>query len=355
MKICFVLPRYYNNPLGGYKIVYEYANRLSCIGDEVSILYLNDELPQRKHVPIRLMKAYVGIVSRKSPVWYKLNKSVKLISATARTWERDLGTQDIYITTAAETAEPVANLFPNSKKAYFIQDYETFSVDEAELRRTYSMDYQNIVVSRWLKELVDKYSLLPSKLISNPLDLSIYTVISNPSSRNKHTLGLLYHNSERKGLEYSFKAIDKLKRIYPDLKVYMFGTQKLDFLPDYFIYTRSASQRETVDIYNSIQVFMCSTISEGFGLTGMEAMACGAALASTDYLGVREYAKNGINALLSPVRDVDTMVANVCKLFEDDSLRQNIVSNGVQSLKSRDWSKAVNGMHSILEEYVDKK
>ena len=41
MKICFVLPINTNKATGGYKIVYEYANRLCDKGFDVSILYLN--------------------------------------------------------------------------------------------------------------------------------------------------------------------------------------------------------------------------------------------------------------------------------------------------------------------------
>ena len=41
MNICFVLPRMSNKAVGGYKIVYEYANRLADRGHSVSILFLN--------------------------------------------------------------------------------------------------------------------------------------------------------------------------------------------------------------------------------------------------------------------------------------------------------------------------
>lgn len=43
----------------------------------------------------------------------------------------------------------------------------------------------------------------------------------------------------------------------------------------------------------------------------------GAVLVSSDYDGVREYAINGVNALLSPIRDSNSLVQNVALVFED--------------------------------------
>ena len=42
MKICFILPQTLRKPIGGYKIIYEYANRLVDEGHKVVILFLNE-------------------------------------------------------------------------------------------------------------------------------------------------------------------------------------------------------------------------------------------------------------------------------------------------------------------------
>lgn len=43
MRICFVLPGVARQPVGGYKMAYEYANRLVKENHDVSILYLNQD------------------------------------------------------------------------------------------------------------------------------------------------------------------------------------------------------------------------------------------------------------------------------------------------------------------------
>ena len=51
MKIYFVLPQILRKPIGGYKIVYEYANRLSKEGHDIGILYLNENALKRFYIP----------------------------------------------------------------------------------------------------------------------------------------------------------------------------------------------------------------------------------------------------------------------------------------------------------------
>ena len=56
MNICFVLPQMLRKPVGGYKMVYEYANRLSDNWHNVAILFLNDNALKRFKVPKLLRK-----------------------------------------------------------------------------------------------------------------------------------------------------------------------------------------------------------------------------------------------------------------------------------------------------------
>ena len=80
-------------------------------------------------------------------------------------------------------------------------------------------------------------------------------------------------------------------------------------------------------------------------------MACGAALVSTDYQGVHEYAVDGINALLSPVKDVDALVTNVSRLFDGDELRYRIARAGIRSVqKDFNLDVAVDKFEKVLTE-----
>ena len=67
MRICFVLPGVARQPVGGYKMAFEYANRLVKENHEVLILYLNQDLLKNYSVPVvvkrkiaKLLKAIKG-------------------------------------------------------------------------------------------------------------------------------------------------------------------------------------------------------------------------------------------------------------------------------------------------------
>ena len=186
------------------------------------------------------------------------------------------------------------------------------------------------------------------QLIPNAIDTKCYECKIPIEKRSQHTIALLYHSAPKKGLKYAFEVLKSVKKQYPDLQVIMFGKFPVHGLPKWITYHKNASQKETVRIYNSVQVFLCSTIEEGFGLTGIEAMACGSCLVSTDYKGVKEYAVDNYNALLSPVGDIQAQVNNVVRIFENKELREKISKNGIESVKNFTWIEAMEKFNKAI-------
>ena len=136
----------------------------------------------------------------------------------------------------------------------------------------------------------------------------------------------------------------------------MFGASKRPKdLPNWINYTCNVSQAETVAIYNKVSIWLYATVDEGFGLTGLEAMACGCVLVSTSYKGVFEYARGGYNALLTPVKDVNALVEAVAKIFENYELREKLVFNSQQTVKKFSWKEAVDKFEEALKEMINKK
>lgn len=354
MRIAFVLPEFSRQPIGGYKMVFEYANRLSDEGHQIQILFMNEGKFSNYRIPSYLKKIMVNRITQIEPKWFNLNRGIEKISSYEHNFKQKLQTVDAVFATAVETVEPVENFFPNSKKFYLIQDYESWRKSDSYLQSTFQIGMVNIVVSQWLKSIVDIYTEEPSILIRNPIDTNAYTYKQLSKSRKPHTIGLLYHESPTKGLKYSMEVLNKLKQKYPDLQVSMFGIppRPVEF-PKWIQYTRGASQEETVQIYNSVQVFLCGSVQEGFGLTGLEAMACGAALVTTDYQGAQEYAVNNHNALVAPVRDVEKLTRSVVRLFENPDLRDDIVSNAVEDAAEFSWDEAMNKMDLVLQQNVE--
>lgn len=350
MNICFVLPRMSNKAVGGYKIVYEYANRLTVKGHCISILFLNTNYFKAYHVPKIVKKTYFDYLNVREPRWFDLDERIEKISDYSVDRVKKLYIEtDVAVATAVRTAPYVAENFKTEKKIYLIQGRENWDKSDEFVDDTYKLGMGNIVISQWLKDVVDRVAGKESVLIRNPIDLTKYRVVNPTEKRRDYTLSVLYNPNPVKGFDNAFSVIRKLKDKYPGLTVKCFGAYpRPSYFPDWIDYTKNATQQQTIDIYNETQVYLCSSINEGYGLTGLEAMACGCALASTNYKAVYEYAVDRENCLLSDVGDIDTQYDNIVALFEDRSLREKICKGALNSVKSFSWEIALDTFSSLL-------
>ena len=190
---------------------------------------------------------------------------------------------------------------------------------------------------------------MPSYLVSNCIDGTIF--FDNKLQRRKHSIVFHYRSAPYKGSQYAIEVIEKLKMKYDDLIVDVISTERRpNNLPEWCSFHHCVSAEKVAKINNKTQVFICTSVEEGFGLPGLEAMACGCALASSSYKGVLEYAVDGVNALLSPVKDVNYMVDNVVKLFENEELRNVISQNGVKTGLDRSVDKSAKEFERVLVE-----
>lgn len=351
MKVTFCLPTHnFKSPIGGFKIVYEYSNYLVQNNVDVNIVFCTEHSLEKYKLPLRVRRFISKFIVMLSPRWFKLDRRVNKIAAP-RLEDKYIPNADIVFATAVKTSTQVSKLSESKgKKFYLIQDFENWEVEDSVVFDSYKLGMRNIVVSSWLYDIVKKYSD-DVKCIKNPIDLHIYKVINPIGNRNPLCIGMLYHDGWYKGTEYSIATLKNIKNIYPELKVIAFGNpSRPKDLPEWFEYYQHASSELVAQIYNKCSIFICSSIVEGFGLTGLESMACGCALVSSNYKGVFEYAVDRYNSLISQVKDVKAMEKNIVFLIENKSERIRIANNAVESVKDYSWENAVQVLLSYFKE-----
>ncbi|OOR99858.1 glycosyl transferase family 1 [Haemophilus paracuniculus] len=350
MKITFCLPSMMKRACGGFKIVFEYANRLTENGHVVSIVFLTNN-HYKKYIKSKwINKRISSFFLNKYPNWFTLDPKIKKI-ATPYLDSRDFPESDIIFATAVETAEVVSQL-PNNKgkKFYLIQGFENWSFSDEHVISTYKLGMKNIVISNWLKDMVLTKSKENAIVLSNPIDTDKFYPKISPEKRDKLELGLLYHTSEHKGVDIAFSALEKVKEKYPNIHLNMFGAFEYpNELPSWITYTKHANSDQLLELYNKCAIFICASRNEGFGLTGAESMACGCALASTDYGGVFEYATHNKNSLLSPVDDSSALANNIIILIENDDLRSQLATQAVVDINNISWKNQVRNLDKILK------
>jgi hypothetical protein len=105
--------------------------------------------------------------------------------------------------------------------------------------------------------------------------------------------------------------------------------------------------------YDAALVFAVGSWFEGFCQPGLEALACGVPLVTTDNGGCREYALDEQTALVVPPRDAPAMAAAIERLLEDDTLAKQLAANGLDLVEEHfDWEARTDQFAEILDGVV---
>ena len=135
----------------------------------------------------------------------------------------------------------------------------------------------------------------------------------------------------------------------------MFGhPARPDWLPDDADYVQNATEEQVGKILNQSAVYMCTSLAEGYGLPGLEAMLCGCALVSTSTRGVYEYA-SAKTALLSEPKDVKKMQENIFELFDDDKKRILLAKKGNASVQDKKLSHSCKKFEKVLRMILEER
>lgn len=334
---------------GGTKVLYEYANYLTHKGHTVEIAYMANQLWSRFGLPEPIRKILARLSVYYRPRWFKLDKKIRKYALFSVN-NKSVHDADVIVATDVRTAKPVAGL--NQKKGekyYFIQGFENWVLSNEDVYMTYALGMHNITVAGWLSKMVDQYSSEKSICIPNSINTSLFCVKNSIEQRNPHSLAFHYRSNPVKGCEYAFETIRILEKKYHDLIVTVVGIEnEPDDMPKSCKYVHHAKPSEVADINNNVAVFMCTSVIEGFGLPGLEAMACGCALVSTDCLGIHEYAEDGKTALISRIKDAEGMARNIERFFDDNELRIRFAKTGALEASKRSTEKSAEKFERVI-------
>lgn len=353
MRITFILPGIITRPTGGSKIVFEYMNRLLDRRDDIvaTICFLTNPNANRMGkipLPSPAKRAVNKARVRLHPRWFPLDPRVNKRCIFSID-DDSVPDGDWVFATAVTTARGVSRLSAaKGRKGYLIQDYETWEMDAVQVEETYRLGMTNITVSHWLKGIVDEVTGGDCICIPNPVDTGVFFP-DRSVARDSSTVAVLYHKGAHKGFKFAWSAILETKMHVTDLRVKMFGVyDPPQDLPQWVEYTKCATTEQLLDIYRTSTVFVCASVNEGYGLTCVEAMACGCALVTTDFPGSREYARPNVNALVSKVGDTESMAQSIVEVLTDPILREGLGNEGVKTAKELSWEKALDQFQGVL-------
>jgi glycosyltransferase involved in cell wall biosynthesis len=103
-------------------------------------------------------------------------------------------------------------------------------------------------------------------------------------------------------------------------------------------------------------VFIRPSLSEGFGISFIEAMVAGLPVIATPVGGITDFLTDRETGLFCKVRNPESIAQSVNTLFEDKNLREYVIKNGAKMAEERyDWNLVAKKMRENVFDRLFKK
>lgn len=103
-----------------------------------------------------------------------------------------------------------------------------------------------------------------------------------------------------------------------------------------------------IQLYNAAHILLAPSFYEGFGLTVLEAMACGLPVITSNVSSLPEVASNA--AVLVEPTDIKAISEAVVRLKQNSNYRQTWIAQGFTRAKQLTWKKSAEQLVSVYEQ-----
>ncbi|MEM1659049.1 MAG: glycosyltransferase family 4 protein [Candidatus Jordarchaeales archaeon] len=232
-----------------------------------------------------------------------------------------------------------------------------------------------ITVSNYIKQELVNIGINPEKIrvVYNGVDSKRFKPASEKEKReirskygleNSKLVLFLGRLDPSKGLDYLLKALPMILEEEPDAKVVIAGRgwleptlaalAKLLGVEDHVVFAGYIPPKELPALYSAAEVFVSPSLCEPFGITLLEAMACGTAVVSTYTGGIPEFVKPMENGILVDAHSPDQLAYAITLLLQDEELRRRLAENGRKTVeKEFTWEKTARETLKVYEEALE--
>jgi len=178
-------------------------------------------------------------------------------------------------------------------------------------------------------------------------------------------IGYLGRLKKYKSVEHLLQAIKIVKDKVPDVKLFIVGDgdnkQNLENLAvelgisGNVVFTGFVSENEKVEYLQKMHFVVNTSSKEGWGLTVVEANACGRTVIAANVQGLRDSVKDGKTGLLYEFGNIRELADKIMFLLSNPSITADYEKNALEWAKSFDWSSAAENTLKILEKCVNKR
>ena len=337
---------------GGVRMLVALMNHLARRGYRVTALVPSNQFnplyPIDPKVEVRLLRR-----SNEASLFSKLKTLHDLYKGL-----RDLA-PDLIVANFFPTAYPAYLLRDRAKVLYLIQDLPQFFAGPKAKALLYSLrfPFRKVAVSRFVKE---ELGLPDAEVVPTGIEAQNFWPDPDPYLvQEKLYPAILYFPRSQiyKGYPVFLETVRLLKERGLKFEVWLV-TKEEETLNEFermdvpAFLMPADTDRELRRVYSSADLFVSSSLYEGFNLPPLEAMACGTPVAMTDSGGSREYARDGVNALVVPPGDPAALADAVERLLLDRELRERLVKAGLETARRFTMKAFARGLEGVVRELL---
>ncbi|MDX9702230.1 MAG: glycosyltransferase family 4 protein [Candidatus Auribacterota bacterium] len=208
---------------------------------------------------------------------------------------------------------------------------------------------------------------IDSVVMPNGVDLNFFKPDKTLPNLHKKNPVLVYvgRYTEHKGVLNMLRAFVKLRKTMPEAMLYMFARHESK---PYVAKIRSFIRESGIDgsvcmfrdiygeilpyIYNLGDIFVSGALDETFGMTFVEAAACGTPCVAFASKSIPEVVQHEHTGLLSEPGDIDGLAGNMARILGDKQLRAAFSKNSVAFAKRYDWGKIAEDLRQTLTRFI---
>lgn len=166
-----------------------------------------------------------------------------------------------------------------------------------------------------------------------------------------------------KALDTAIRAVARLRRgDCPDVRLLIAGSgddrprlervSAAEGVQDAVTFLGFVAEERKLELYRQAWAVVFPSPKEGWGITNVEAAACGTPAVASDSPGLRESVRGGETGLLVPHGDVGALAGALRTLVGDPALRERLGRGARAFAETLPWSRAARETASHLEEAV---
>ncbi len=237
-----------------------------------------------------------------------------------------------------------------------------------------------VYFSEWLMNFV--YKKIPFAVVSNStleefinkgFDKSKFSIIYNAIEHTEFPMKVSQKADfpiisyfgrlkKYKSVDHLFKAFALVSKKFPDAKLHILG--RGDFRPaleklaqelnisEKVIFFGYVSEEDKIKLLSESYCMVNTSLKEGWGITNIEANACGTPVISSNVPGLRDSVSDGLSGLLYEYGNIEQLSERIIQVISDKQFREKLSFGAVEWANKFSWNDSAEKMIELCNEVI---